>query len=330
MDGAILNNALQLNSASQTSTTLGLDGIQEFKIVGIPDASYGLVMGGQVVMASRGGTNSFHGDVFDYVRNSVFDARNYFDYGYLAAGGRRIPNFVQNQFGASLGGPIRKDKTFFYAVYEGFRNAKGISVIDTIPPAGCLGGPGAVVWNGTGTQPAGSIGPCTQLGTNPAGAGTNSVTVSPVMAPLLALCPSGGPNLLNNQYTIPTSAYVDENYGQMRIDHTFSNKDSLFGRYTVDTGAINNNTNFPSFRQTLPGVNQFLTLGETHIFSASLLNSLRLSVSRTTQNVNNVFVTSPYIGSQYSFVAGMPMGSWGDSAALRDLVRKIPSPAWII
>jgi hypothetical protein len=72
MDGAILNNALQLNSASQTGTMLGLDGIQEFKIVGLPDASYGLVMGGQVVMASRSGTNEFHGDIFEYLRNCVF------------------------------------------------------------------------------------------------------------------------------------------------------------------------------------------------------------------------------------------------------------------
>jgi hypothetical protein len=110
-------------------------------------------MGGQVVMASKGGTNQFHGGLFDYVRNAAFDARNYFDYGYRAANGRRIPNFVKNQFGATLGGPIRKDKTFFFATYESLRSATGASVVDTVPLATCLGAAGQAVWNGQGTQP---------------------------------------------------------------------------------------------------------------------------------------------------------------------------------
>jgi Carboxypeptidase regulatory-like domain len=314
LDGAILNNALSLNSSSQTGNTLGLDGIQEFKIVGIPDASYGLVMGGQVVMASKGGTNGFHGDIFEYIRNSIFDARNYFDYSYQTYPNYRIEHFARNQFGGSLGGPIKKDKTFFFGVYEGLKASQGGAVgapeLDTVPAATCLGGAGVVVWNGTGTQPAGSIGPCTQLGSNPAGAGTNSVTVSPVMAPLLALYPASGPNLPNNRYTFSTSTSTNENYAQLRIDHTLSTKDSLFGRYTFDDGTLGVPQAFPQFRLTLPGINQFLTLGETHIFSPTLLNSLRLSASRTTEQVKNVYVVNQFIDAQHSFVAGLPMGSW--------------------
>lgn len=313
LDGAILNNALQLNSSSQTGNTLGVDGIQEFKIVGIPDASYGLVMGGQVVMVSKSGTNEFHGDVFEYLRNSIFDARNYFDYSYETPPYSRIEHFARNQFGGAFGGPIKRDKTFFFAVYEGLTSSQGGSAgapeIDTIPAAACHGGAGAVIWNGQGTQPAGSTGPCTQLGANPAGPATNSVTISPLMAPLLALYPAA-PNLPNNDYTYSTSTQTLENYGQIRIDHSLSANDSLFGRYTIDNGHLNVPASFPQFRQTLPGINQFLTLGETHIFSPELLNVLRLSVSRTTEQVGNVFVDSPYIGPQYSYVAGLPFGGW--------------------
>jgi len=260
LDGAILNNALQLNSASQTGSTLGLDGIQEFKIVGLPDASYGLVMGGQVVMASKGGTNQYHGNLFEYFRNAALDARNYFDLGYLS-GGRRIPNFVRNQFGGTFGGPIKKDKTFFWGVFESLRSATGASVLDNVPAVGCHGAAGQTVWNGSGTQPAGSVGPCPALPSN--------TVIAPQIAPLLALYPL--PNVGSGQFTFPASSYVTEYFGQMRVDHSISDKDSLFVRYTVDTGDISNNAAYPQYLQTLPGTNQFLTVGETHIFSPAVL-----------------------------------------------------------
>ena len=314
LDGAELNNALSLNSASQTQTTLGLDGIQEFKIVGIPDATYGLVMGGQVVMASKGGTNQFHGDIFEFLRNSIFDARNYYDYTHNSLPQYRLSHFSRNQFGGSFGGPIIRNKTFFYAVYEGLKsaqggNATGQPVIDTVPALGCLGSANQVVWNGTGTQPAGSIGPCTQLGANPAGTGTNSVIISPSMAPLLTLFPQTGPNLPNNSFTYSVSTLTGENFGQLRIDHLFSAKDSLFGRATIDNGYVNVPYNYPQFAQTLPGVGEFLSLGETHNFSSALLNTLRLSANYTTQYVYDVYNgNNHYNDTQHSFVAGLPMG----------------------
>ena len=106
--------------ASGIGTTLGVDGIKEYKVITDAfSAEYGLQMGSQVVIVSKGGTNQFHGDVFDYLRNSSLDARNFFDYGYLTPGARRLPEFQRNNFGGSFGGPIKKDKTFFYAVFEG-------------------------------------------------------------------------------------------------------------------------------------------------------------------------------------------------------------------
>ena len=284
-----------------------------------PDASYGMVMGGQIVMASKAGTNQFHGDVFEYLRNSIFDARNYFDYGYLN-GGPRIPHLSRNNFGGSFGGPIKKDKTFFYGNYEGLRQAQGVTVLDTVPAATCHGAAGAVVWNGMGTQPAGSIGPCAQLGANPAGTGTNSVTITQTMAPLLALYPN--PNLAKNQFTFPAVNPTSADFGQMRVDQNFSASDTIFARYTITNSALNTwfvqNTNafaFPQWSQLEPSRNQFLTLAENHIFSTNLLNTARASVSRTTLADVNDYHVSPYIGPQYSFTQGLPMGSIGISGS---------------
>ena len=114
LDGAILQNAVGQNSASVSGSSLGLDGIQEIKVItSLFTAEYGLTMGSQTVMASKGGTNQFHGDIFYEGRNSALDARNFFD-------GSKS-DFSRHQFGAAFGGPIKKDKTFFFGVFEGIR-----------------------------------------------------------------------------------------------------------------------------------------------------------------------------------------------------------------
>ena len=108
--------------AGDSGNALGLDGIKEFKIVaGTFQAEYGLAMGSQMVAVSKGGTNQFHGDAFEYLRNSALDANDWFQ----QQAGSPIAPLRKNQFGAAFGGPIRKDKTFFYAVYEGIRQSQG-------------------------------------------------------------------------------------------------------------------------------------------------------------------------------------------------------------
>ena len=312
LDGASLMNALAAGTASAAQTTLGVDGLQEFKMVSMPSADYGMVMGAQVVMVSKAGTNRFHGDAFDYLRNSIFDARNFFDYGYLI-GGPRLPHLVRNDFGAAFGGPIRNDKTFFYGAYEGIRLQTGISTVDTVPGANCHGPANAVVWNGQGTQPAGSIGPCAQLGANPAGAGTNSVTIWPATAGLLSLFPA--PNLPNNQYFVPSTDPTTANWLQMRVDQNFSASDAMFARYTFDKesyvlSAVSlAGQAFPDmFKTQDSSLNYFLTVAENHIFSPTLLNSARLSGSRTTLQYVNVFPNGAPIGPNLSFAQGFPTG----------------------
>jgi hypothetical protein len=101
LDGTQITNQSDWGTASFAGTTLGVDGIQEYKVLtSTYDASYGMTMGSEMVIISKGGTNQYHGDVFEYLRNSAFDARNFFD-------GAKIPDLEKNNFGASFGGPIR-------------------------------------------------------------------------------------------------------------------------------------------------------------------------------------------------------------------------------
>ena len=133
LDGAILQTMLGRSPvAGESGNALGLDGIKEFKIVaGTFQAEYGLAMGSQMVAVSKGGTNQFHGDVFEYLRNDALDANDFF---YNQAGVPIAP-LRKNQFGAAFGGPIKKDKTFFYAVFEGIRETQGVPINNPVPAA---------------------------------------------------------------------------------------------------------------------------------------------------------------------------------------------------
>src|ERR1700676_1086705 len=140
LDGAILQTMLGRSPvAGRSGDALGLDGIKEFQMVaGTFQAEYGLAMGSQMVAVSKNGTNQFHGDVFEYLRNSKLDAKNFFDTG-------QIPEFQRNQFGGAFGGPIKKEKTFFFGVYEGLRENLGTTNNTLVPSAGCHGNPGDTI-----------------------------------------------------------------------------------------------------------------------------------------------------------------------------------------
>jgi hypothetical protein len=155
-------------------------------------------------MVSKGGSNEFHGEAFEYLRNSAIDAANYFDHPVAANNFARLQPYKRHNFGAAFGGPIKKDKTFFFASYEGLRLRLGQTLVDTVPGAGCH-------------QPVGvqvTMAECPQL--------TAPATLSAVMAPILALYPF--PNLANNQYTFPGLSPGATDYGQIRVDHVLHEK----------------------------------------------------------------------------------------------------------
>jgi len=298
LDGAILQNSTGRNpAAGESGDSLGVDGIKEYRIVtGIFQAEYGLAMGSQMVAVSKGGTNQFHGDVFEYLRNSKLDAKNFFDTG-------KIPEYQRNQFGGAFGGPIKKDKTFFFAVFEGLRENLGTTNNNLVPSAGCHGNAGDVI----------TVANCPDL-TGLA----SSVTLSQYTAPFLALAPlPQTPLTFNSDGSINNLAINEfgdhdtngENYGQIRVDENFSTTDTLFGRYTIDN-AIQNQTvgDYSYFHQLPTARNQWITLAENHTFSPSVLNTAQFSFSRTRDTVvtNNIGLPNNNLGPP--IVMGFPTG----------------------
>ncbi|MBI2819000.1 MAG: TonB-dependent receptor [Acidobacteria bacterium] len=276
LDGAIMQNLYGATSSSVSFSTLGVEGIREYRVVTNSfSAEYGMTMGSQMMIVSKGGTNNFHGSLFEYLRNSALDARNFFDRQSIASQ-RRLPAFTRNNFGGSIGGPIKKDTAFFYGVYEGLRERLGITNrIDVIPASAKVdGGAGGVA------------------------------QIAPIVKPWLALFPD--PNLPNNQFTFPSTQPTREEYGQIRVDHTYSTNDTLFGRYTIDDTERVSPLQYPQFATVGLSRAQYATLSENHIFSPVLLNTFRFSFSRT-----KILTDSPsgISGPQFSMVPGKEVGS---------------------
>jgi Carboxypeptidase regulatory-like domain len=382
LDGSNIGNAYNTGPNSESANTLGVDGIKEFKTVtNLFSAEYGYTMGAQMVMISKGGTNSFHGDAFEYLRNNHMDARSFFDPPSSllldsAGNPQRNPQFKKNNFGASFGGPIQKDKTFFYLVYEGVRERQQDAIQDrtlapachifqdangniyndsaTPLPAGLLaqfpnGLPADPYYSSTGfpvTQkpgtvwfptptgasggpleldPLGLAAPTARLYGPTAGqcaSGLSAATIVPqVVVPMIGQFPfpnnPSGPNGALT-FSYPGLTSVREDYSQLRIDRTLSTADSLYARYTFDDafehvpyGNLNNGdtgTGYPQFTTIGRSRNQWLTLGENHIFSPSTLNSFRFCWCRTNfSNWQANFITplNPFGGT-----AGGAQGVW--------------------
>jgi hypothetical protein len=333
LDGAIMSNLIGLNATSVIGTTLGVDGIKEYKVVtNMFSAEYGLTLGSQTTMVSKSGTNQWHGDVFEYLRNASLDARNFFDLTdagnvngagtdkLLAFPGKRIPPFVRNNFGGSFGGPIRKDKTFFYAVYEGLRQSLGPPILTTTFNKGCfygtntLGGPNTLnvnqipqyINNNPATNPysvtlAGVLTACTKPG-SVNGIQNNLVTVGCPYASITATGCSTTPNPavlaaadsyfttpnvpagLSFNYTFPFKQPQSENYQQLRLDQNFSTNDSAFMRYTADLSKQTGNEAYPAFVDKYKSEGLLGTVSETHILSPTVLNTARFSFSRSGLN----------------------------------------------
>jgi len=307
IDGAPMQNIFGFNAASASGSTLGLDGIREYKVItsSFP-AEYGMTMGSQMTIVSKGGSNQFHGDVFEYLRNRVMDARNFFDTSQAdceidnpGASCPRSPVYQRNNFGGAFGGPIKKDKTFFWGVYEGLRQVKGNPVLTRGIPAQCVA---EGLWSGGATTAATIPGngpkTYTVLGGNQVDSACDSLITTPfavssTIQNYLALYDPA-----DSTYTqvSPTSV----NYGQMRVDQNFGTNDSVFVRYTIDQAAETvpppgdgaTPYGFKEFQDSWTSRDQYLTVSENHIFSPTVLNTIRLSFSRTNVPTNYLIESS--------------------------------------
>jgi carboxypeptidase family protein len=265
-----------------TGAALGVDAIAEFQIL---TNTYGAQFGGTgavVNMASRSGTNQFHGAAYEFLRNNDLDSRGYFD---VDPNGKQTsaPPYRRNQFGGSLGGPIAKNKLFFFANYEGLRSSLGQTQIAYVPEPYVLKGQLCAV-NPQPNSPAATTCPLNEL--------TQVVPVVPsIQGAILSLYPrpaSTAPDLGGYApYPEQASLLTNQSYSLGRLDYSISSRDSLFGRYVTDW---TNQTNpfagsvIPLWPDLETAHNLFVTAEEHHVFGPRALNLFRLSFVRGNSN----------------------------------------------
>jgi hypothetical protein len=254
LDGVSLNDYANGAPGSVLGGDLGVDAIEEFSVLTSNySAEYGKASGGVVNAITRSGTNQFHGNAYEFLRNSALDARNFFD--------TSIPPFRRNQFGASGGGPIRKGRTFVFGNYEGIRQSKGITNVDV------------------------TLSPAARTGHFSSG----TVTVDPSAQKFLGFYPLPNGGLLSpgdtGIFTFAGQQVVDENFFTVRVDHRFSDRDSLFGTYLFDKTPYTAPDSFNNLQIGSLTKRQLFVLEESHNFGPSLVNSLRLGINR--EFVNN-------------------------------------------
>ncbi len=260
-----------------------LDAIAEFKVLqNNYSAEYGQGAGTIVQLASKSGTNQFHGSAFEFLRNSVLDARNFFS--------NKVPPFQRNEFGGTFGGPIKKDKTFFFGEYAGYRQRLGEPTIMAVP---------------TPLERQGIVTLTNSIGQSE----TLQVPLNPIAASILNKYPlpndptgPNGPRTYNVQFKQPSNA----DQFSIRGDHNFSLKDSIFVRASY----INNQTQYtdpvaasenPLFSNSNFNNPRNYAISETHIFSPTLVNVFAFGLNRE--------VTGVSVGTQ-----AYPQNTFGDGS----------------
>jgi hypothetical protein len=230
LDGVATNGAY-LNVVTVVPTQ---DAIQEFKVqTNNLGPEYGRFAGGVINLSTKSGTNSFHGSVYEFLRNKVFDANDFFS----ARAGLPVPAFTQNQFGANAGGPVIKNKLFFFSSYEGYRLRKGNTITTTVPTAlertGDFSQSGSPIYDPTTSEINGNP-TCTSNG--PACrtpfAGNKLTNIDPTAQALLNFFPMPTNSGLVNNYVANYSAGGDINQINERVDFNISDTQRLYGRFT--------------------------------------------------------------------------------------------------
>ena len=298
-----------------------VDAIAEFKVqTNAYSAEFGRGNGAVMNAVIKSGTNQFHGDVYEFLRNDVFDARNAFD-----EFGRQ--GYQQNQFGATFGGPIIKSRTFFFVDYEGLRRRQALPQLSLVPTPAEIGGnfssflttaPATAVdangnpvvgvtaldCNGNPTY-MGEIfnsymtqvstlnpdGYCSvPIGVDSFGNPTNifpTGLIDPLAARLSALFPTPNVSINGSNFLAEPKQSTNQNNADIRIDHKISDKDSIFGRFSYEVqpsfipSPFNNALDGGSFQDgNQDDSYRSVAISETHAFSSSTVNELRLGYNR--------------------------------------------------
>ena len=275
MDGTDIVGATNSVSGGASGMNMGVDTIREFKILTNSFAAeYGRSAGAIITAVTRSGTNSLHGSGFEFLRNSRLDARNFFDPG-------KTPPFRRNQFGGTVGGPIRRDKTFFFGGYEGLREGLATTGSAFVPSLNVR----------RGILPS------------------QTVTVDPKVAPFLNLYPPPNGRDFGDGTAEFLSAplVVTRDYSFMgRVDHQLNESTSIFGRYQFDDDGLTIPGNIPTFESLNAGRRQYATIQANSVLSPTVLNHFHFAFNRTIANEDTL--PTEALGPQFSFVPGLPMG----------------------
>ena len=277
---------------------LGLNELAEVRVLTQTfNAEYGGHGGAIIQMITKSGSNQLHGSLWELHRDASLDAKNYFD-----LGNTRIPPFVRNQFGAGIGGPLRRDRTFFFVNYEGFREVQASTAIATVPDA--LAHQGLL-------PSAANSSACSNATPN----GCVAIPMNPLIQPFLNLLPaSNGPGNGDGTGELITAnkGATREDHGMVRVDHNFSHTHSLFARYSIDDSSAlvpyvgtppgTYAPGFPTFHRAR---NQYGTVQDRKTFGNDWINELRFGVNRTTASSS---IDNTHPGLSISLVPGRPFG----------------------
>ncbi len=280
LDGTNVMDTSNRVPLSAAGVQLGADAVLQIHVFSPQyGAEYGRGSGGVLNSVTRSGTNEFHGAFFEYFRNSNLDARNFFN-----PGPEPLP-FKRNQFGFTLSGPLRREKTYVMGNFEGMRNRKTEPQIDFFPDEQARQG-----------MITGSSGEVLRI-----------IPVHPSVRPYLSLFPipndlrlGGGVGRNVASQFLPTH----ENFFTVRLDHSISERDSFFARYTFDDATSTSPQRVFLWRTETLSRQQYLTLNATHIFNPSLLTSFRFGYTRPTNAVDTL--SSIEIPRSLFFVSGAP------------------------
>lgn len=255
-----LINGINLNDGVQNQVTFQppIDTLAEYKIDNSTfPAQYGRNSGAVVNLATRSGTNDYHGELFEFFRNNDLDARNFFNPAVNSSGAPLAQNpFKRNDFGGDFGGPIKKDKLFFFLAYEGLRQRQGLALSSTVPSAA-------------------------QIATVTSTAVTDLLKLVPA-ANLVGTGTAGVPSTYN-LWSGSTAANVSLNQGSADLDYNLSDRDQIHGYFVIQKDHRQEPTqgaNLPNFGDTRDGLRDLTTVSEDHVFSPSLANTVRLGYNR--------------------------------------------------
>ena len=284
LDGININDAASQTPGSAAGNNLGVEAIREFKVLtNTYSAAYGRSSGAIVTVVTKSGTNQWHGSVFEFHRNSALDAKNFFD-----QVDRDIAPFKRNQFGFSIGGPIVEDKTFIFGTYEGLREGLAVSNVGIVINEAAR--------NGTLPDLA-----------NPGE--TIDIEVADSAAVFFPFIPI--PN--GRDFGDGTAEFVSspnrtthEDYFSVRLDHTFSENNSLFSRYTIDDGEVLSPDKILLYESASENRHQSFVLEERAIISPSFINTARLGFSRSFFQLESVCLNS----CPATFIPGKQFGKF--------------------